>query len=86
MTKSASITADGFHSSGDAMDNVIGIVGVNLASKPKDSDHAYGHEKYESLASFIVGIILLILATDVIRDSINRFLNPVIPKIPTVGF
>lgn len=86
LTKSASITADGFHSSGDAMDNIIGIVGINLAAKPKDSDHAYGHEKYESLASFIVGIILLILATDVIRDSINRFLNPVIPKIPTLGF
>ena len=35
ITKSASITADGFHSTGDAMDNIIGIIGINLASKPK---------------------------------------------------
>lgn len=85
-TKSASISADGFHSTGDAMDNIIGIVGISLASKPKDRDHAYGHEKYETLASFMVGIILLILAINVISDSINRFINPVIPEITTLSF
>jgi len=86
ISKSASITADGFHSTGDAMDNIIGIIGINLASKPKDKDHAYGHEKYESLASFIVGIILLILAVNVVRDSIARLMNPKIPKISILSF
>lgn len=86
ITNSASITADGFHSAGDAMDNIIGIIGVNLASKPKDRDHAYGHEKYESLASFVVGIILLILAINVIRDSIGRFINPKVPEISILSF
>lgn len=86
ITKSASITADGFHSTGDAMDNVIGIIGINLASKPKDLDHAYGHEKYESLASFIVGIILLLLSVNVIRDSIDRMINPKVPEISILSF
>jgi len=61
MIKSASVMADGFHSLTDGSSNIIGLIGIGLASKPVDEDHPYGHQKYETLTSlFIVGMLLFL--------------------------
>lgn len=79
--KSASMTADGFHSFSDGASNIVGIIGVSMASKPKDKKHPYGHKKFEIIASMFIGGMLLIMAFKVILDAISRFTNPVIPFI-----
>jgi len=60
--KSASMTADGFHSLSDGTSNIIGLIAVFFASRPKDENHPYGHKKIEAIASLIIGLMLLQLA------------------------
>lgn len=79
--KSASMTADGFHSFSDGASNIVGIIGVSMASKPKDKNHPYGHKKFEIMASMFIGGMLLMMAFKIILDAISRFTNPVIPLI-----
>lgn len=81
--KSASMTADGFHSLSDGASNIVGIVGIGIASKPKDKEHPYGHTKYEVIASMFIGGMLLIIAGKIILTSISRFSNPIHPTITT---
>ncbi|MDE6803866.1 MAG: cation diffusion facilitator family transporter, partial [Muribaculaceae bacterium] len=56
---SSAMIADAVHSLSDFATDVVVIGFVRVASKPEDSDHAYGHGKYETLASVIVGIMLV---------------------------
>lgn len=56
---SAAMIADAVHSLSDFITDIIVIVFVRISSKPADSTHRYGHGKFETLASAIVGCILL---------------------------
>ncbi len=70
---SLGIRADGFHSLTDSTNNLIGFIGIALASQPADHGHPYGHEKIEPIAAGLVGLTLLILAADVVRGAFQRF-------------
>jgi cation diffusion facilitator family transporter len=59
IIKSASLTADGFHSLSDASSNIVGLIGIHFASKPKDEDHPYGHNKFETLAGLFISVMLI---------------------------
>lgn len=58
---SAAMMADAVHSLSDFVTDLIVIVFVKISSKPEDADHAYGHGKYETLASCIIGLALIIV-------------------------
>jgi len=57
--RSSAMIADAVHSLSDFVTDIIVIVFVRTAQKPKDEKHAYGHGKFETLASLIIGIVLL---------------------------
>lgn len=78
---SLAIRADGFHSLTDSSNNVVGLVGVALASRPADSDHPYGHEKIEAMAAGLVGLSLLALAVDVGRGAWSRMFGEAQPTL-----
>lgn len=59
---SAAMIADAVHSLSDFVTDVIVLVFVRLSNKPADDDHAYGHGKYETIATSIIGIALLAVA------------------------
>ncbi|MDP8259443.1 MAG: cation diffusion facilitator family transporter [Candidatus Gygaella obscura] len=86
ITGSHSITADGFHSLSDGASNIIGFIGIHIASQPKDSEHPYGHKKYETLFSLFIAFMLFIIAINLLRQSIPRLSNPIIPKINLFSF
>ena len=81
IIKSSSMTADGFHSLTDGSSNIVGLVGIRLASKPIDEDHPYGHKKFETLAGLFIAGMLFFIGGRIIFDAINRFTHPVIPNI-----
>lgn len=56
---SAAMIADAVHSLTDFATDVVVVVFVRLGNRPVDKDHDYGHGKYETLASAIIGIGLL---------------------------
>jgi cation diffusion facilitator family transporter len=67
-----SVRADGFHSLTDSSNNLVGLLGVHIASRPADEDHPYGHQKFEILAAGVVGLSLLAMAYDVLMSAIGR--------------
>lgn len=79
--KSTSMTADGFHSFSDGASNIVGIIGISIASKPNDKQHPYGHKKFEVMASLFIGAMLVTMAGKIIFDAISRFQNVVKPSI-----
>jgi len=86
ITRSASMTADGFHSFADGTNNIIGLVGFYIAGRPVDKTHPYGHEKYETLTALGIGGLLLFVAFDIIKNAIQRISNPVIPEVNIGSF
>jgi cation diffusion facilitator family transporter len=83
-----SIRADGFHSLTDSTNNLVGLGGVWLASRPADDGHPYGHAKFEVMAAGLVGLSLLGMAFDVARGGILRLAGgpAVAPVIDTGAF
>lgn len=57
--RSSAMIADAVHSFSDFITDVIVLLFVKISNKPADADHAYGHGKYETLATTFVGFILL---------------------------
>lgn len=88
MDGSIGMVADAFHSLMDGSSNVIGLIGISLASRPRDEDHSYGHSKFETFAS--MGIVLLLLVTAVqIGESVYGRLtggNVAPPEIGILAF
>jgi len=82
----ASITADGFHSLSDGASNIIGLVGINLASLPKDKDHPYGHKKYETLFTLGIAVLLFIISFNLFKEGIRRLYQPVTPAVNLQSF
>jgi cation diffusion facilitator family transporter len=70
-----SIRADGFHSLTDSTNNIVGLVGLWLATRPADRGHPYGHHKFEVLAAGVVGVSLLLMAYDVARGAVDRLFS-----------
>lgn len=77
--KSNSLLADSYHALGDSFTNIIGLVGIKLAGRPADKSHPYGYQKFETIASFIIGIILLLLSIQMIKVTVSKFSDPVLP-------
>lgn len=66
---SAAMIADAIHSLSDFISDIIVVAFVRISGKPEDDDHAYGHGKYETLASVIVGLILLAVGIGILIDG-----------------
>lgn len=58
---SAAMIADAVHSLSDFLTDIVVIAFVRISSKPEDVDHNYGHGKYETLATSIIGLALLMV-------------------------
>lgn len=86
LSRSSSMTADGFHSLADGFSNVIGIAGIGLAAQPKDSDHPYGHKKYETLFALGIGAFLFFICFNLFKEGIGRIINPVVPRVDAASF
>ncbi|MCM8795302.1 MAG: cation diffusion facilitator family transporter [Candidatus Omnitrophica bacterium] len=86
LSKCVSMIADGFHSFADGTSNIIGIIGITLASQPKDTDHPYGHRKYETLFSLGIAISLFLVSFNIGKEAIVRIITPVLPQIDTRSF
>ena len=75
---SAAMLADAVHSLSDFVTDIIVIVFVRISSKPEDEGHDYGHGKYETLATAIIGIVLLFVGFGIFWNgalSIYHFLH-----------
>jgi cation diffusion facilitator family transporter len=72
ITGSIAILTEAIHSSIDLVASVIALVSVRRADVPPDEDHPYGHEKVESLAATIEGMLILVGAGIIVFEATRR--------------
>lgn len=71
MGRSAAMVADGVHSLSDLVGDIIVLVFTHIASKGKDRSHSFGHGKFETLATLIVSVILLLIGVNLMVNGIG---------------
>lgn len=74
---SDALVADGFHSANDFVSNILTLTFIGLAYRHPDNTHNYGHGKYETLAAFIIGIILFCVAAGIAVDGVRSVISAI---------
>lgn len=85
--RSSAMVADAVHSLSDFVSDVIVLVFVKIAGKPKDKGHHYGHGKFETLATVIIGLLLIAAGIGLMINGIEavlRSLNGELLERPTL--
>lgn len=70
--RSMAMLSDAIHSLSDVFSTIIVIIGVKMAKKEEDSDHQYGHDRMESLASLALGAVLFLTGALLIYEGIKK--------------
>jgi cation diffusion facilitator family transporter len=85
-TGAVSVVSDGFHSLTDSASNIIGLVGLRASGKPPDSDHPYGHRKFETLAAGGIFMFLMLAVLEIGRTALHRFGSTEPPEVTWLSF
>ncbi|GAW85144.1 conserved hypothetical protein [Bathymodiolus platifrons methanotrophic gill symbiont] len=85
---SAALVADGVHSLSDLVSDLLVLVAVRLGAREADHDHPYGHRRFETIATVILGVGLIAIAVGIAWDIYGRVLHPerlLIPQPSALG-
>ncbi len=74
LGRSSAMIADAIHSLSDLLTDVVVLVFVHLGSKPADKKYDYGRGKFETLASALVGMVLLVVAGGILYRGFTQTL------------
>ncbi|MBR1401156.1 MAG: cation transporter [Prevotella sp.] len=72
---SSAMMADAVHSLSDFITDIVVLFFVRISAKPQDISHDYGHGKYETFATFIIGLALLAAAIGIIISAIMKIIQ-----------
>lgn len=86
LTNCLSILADGIHSFSDGTSNILGLFGIYLSRQPKDFDHPYGHQRYETLTSLGIAIFLFLVSFNLFQEAYHLIHHPRPSRILPVSF
>lgn len=67
---SAAMVADGVHSLSDLLSDVVVLVFVRISGKGRDKNHDYGHGKFETFATLIISLMLLVVGANLMSSGI----------------
>jgi cation diffusion facilitator family transporter len=84
ISNSLALITDSVHAILDSIVTAILLVAAKWSTKPADREHTYGHGKIETLGSFIAGIIILLISSFFVYESISRFQEPKPEVLPGV--
>ena len=76
LSSSLSIIADGINNLSDAASSVVTMIGFKLSSAPADEEHPFGHERIEYISGMIVAIIIILVGCLLLKQSIDKIINP----------
>lgn len=87
LGRSAAMITDGIHSLSDLLSDIVVLVFVRISSKKIDHDHEYGHGKFETLATLIVSMLLLVVGAGFLVSGVKSILAVVSGEIlPKPGY
>ena len=69
---SAAMIADAIHSLSDFATDIVVLLFVHISHKPKDKSHDYGHGKFETLATTLIGVALFAVAVGIFVDGAKK--------------
>lgn len=72
---SSAMIADAIHSLSDFITDVVLLAFVHMSAKPQDEDHDYGHGKYETFATLIIGLAIMAAATGIIISGVDKLVD-----------
>lgn len=84
LGNSSAIIADGLHSASDIITSIGILIGNKISRKPRDEEHQYGHEKAESLVSFILAVVLIIVSLKIGYDGAIKLFNINKIEVPSI--
>lgn len=76
FSHSIAITADALNNLSDAGSSFITLAGFKLASQKPDPDHPYGHGRMEYLSGLFVSLLILLMAVELLKTSVDKIINP----------
>ena len=68
---SAAMIADAVHSLSDFATDIVVLIFTRISNKPQDKNHDYGHGKYETLATAIIGIVLFAVGAGICWNGLR---------------
>ncbi len=88
LGQSAALIADGIHSLSDLLSDLLVIIAVRLGSREADRDHPYGHRRFETIATVMLGGSLIGISAAIIWHVLERINTPgslPVPDVATLG-
>ncbi|MGI0017277.1 MAG: cation diffusion facilitator family transporter, partial [Nitrosotalea sp.] len=83
-SNSLALVTDSIHAILDSIVTMVLLVAAKWSTKPPDREHTYGHGKIETMGSFVAGIIILVISSFFVYESISRFQEPKPEVLPGV--
>ena len=75
IANSVAIISDAFNNLTDCLSCIITMFGYNLASKPADKEHPFGHGRMEYFTSLIIAVFIIIVGFEFFKTSLSRIFN-----------
>lgn len=77
LSTSSSVVSDAVNNISDAAVSLVTIIATCLAARGADYDHPYGHGRYEHIATFILGAVIVAVGAEVFANGVRRAVEPV---------
>ena len=81
LSGSVSITADALNNFSDAVSSVVTLIGFRLAERPADSEHPYGHARYEYLSGLAVAAMIIVIGFELAKTAVEKIFNPALVEV-----
>ncbi len=76
LSGSVSVIADAMNNLSDAASSVVTLIGFKLAEKPADSEHPYGHARFEYLSGLAVAAMIILIGFELGKSSVEKIFDP----------
>ena len=80
ISGSIAITADAFNNLSDAGSSIVTLLGFKLAGQKPDSDHPFGHGRFEYISGLVVAFLILLMSFELFTSSVSKIINPQTPE------
>ncbi|MBR6521189.1 MAG: cation transporter [Oscillospiraceae bacterium] len=73
---SVAVKADAINNITDAGSSIMTLLGFKFAGSRPDADHPFGHGRYEYIAGFVVSMVILLMAVETAKSSVQKIIDP----------
>lgn len=85
VTGSVALLSDALESIINVAASLAALVALNISARPADDNHQYGHHKAEYISAVLEGVLIVVAAGSILRESYYGLLDPRLPEQPYQG-